>query len=607
MPAKTTRRRPRTVWAALREAVELRRAAKAYLAYLWPHRRLLVVVVVLSLAAALFQMAEPLILRQIVDRVLLGRIQSTADRLRQLWSLSATLFCVTLASVGAGVLKDRCQLVLKGRVTLALRRALFKRFLRLRLGSLWELRTGGIASRLTGDVDTVAIVQPAFVALAVSVLRLALVALVLLWLNPRLAVLTLLVLPLVALSSALLYGGVRQLYRSLRADIVAIDGRTTEVFAGIRVVRAFRQEVRCLREYTRAQLALFRKELSACSRQSVLQGAWGALFAIASVIVVAYGGYLCTMGRASVGDIVAFQWYTALFLGPLAAVGSSFSEAQRGLAAVERVEEALHLEGTESDSPHAQLAPRRFSRLTFEHVEFEYSSGRPVLSDFHASIPAGALVALVGRSGAGKSTVLDLVARLQEPTRGRILLDGEDIRHFGLSSYRERLAVVQQDVMLFDGSIRDNIEFGRSGATDREIVHAAMLANAHEFIQALPAAYRTLVGERGMTLSRGQQQRIAIARAIVANAEILLLDEATNSLDAESERLIQTAMAPLISGRTTIAIAHRLSTIRRAHLILFIEGGRIIERGSHEELMMAHGAYARMVLSQDGEGEPALP
>jgi len=221
-----------------------------------------------------------------------------------------------------------------------------------------------------------------------------------------------------------------------------------------------------------------------------------------------------------------------------------------------------------------------------------------VIRDFSVVVPGGSVVALVGRSGAGKTTVTDLVARFHDPTSGRILLNGADIRGFRLRTYRDLLAIVQQDVFLFDGSVRDNIAYGRQDATDAEVEDAARRANAHEFIVKLPGSYGTTIGERGVKLSGGQQQRLAIARAFLAAPQILILYEATSNLDTESEQLIQASMAALLAGRTTFVIAHRLSTIRRADLILLMDDGRVVERGTHEQLMDARGLYHDMVLRQ---------
>jgi len=236
--------------------------------------------------------------------------------------------------------------------------------------------------------------------------------------------------------------------------------------------------------------------------------------------------------------------------------------------------------------------------LEFRDVSFARPGGTRVLNRFNLSVEAGEVVALVGRSGAGKTTVTDLVARFHDPTHGRILLNGVDIREFRLRTYRDLLAIVQQDVFLFDGSVRDNIAYGRHSASEAEVEDAARRANAHEFIIRLPEKYETFIGERGVKLSGGQQQRLAIARAILASPQILILDEATSNLDTESEQLIQASMATLLAGRTTFVIAHRLSTIRRADLILLMEDGRIIERGTHDDLMTAGGVYYDMVLRQ---------
>jgi ATP-binding cassette subfamily B protein/subfamily B ATP-binding cassette protein MsbA len=371
-----------------------------------------------------------------------------------------------------------------------------------------------------------------------------------------------------------------------------------ETFAGIRVVRAFGGELRELLDYMRGRHTVLRKELFAHRRELVLWTSWGLLVAGVNVVITWFGGYLYVAGRASIGDIMAFQWYTFLLLNPVWQIVNSFSEMQRSLAAMERVFEILALEDDKPDRPGAREAPAVVQEIRFEHVEFEYREGRPVVRDFDVIVPSGAVVALVGRSGAGKTTVTDLAARFHDPTRGRILLNGVDIRDFRLRSYRDLLALVQQDVFLFDGSVRDNIAYGHHHATLAEIEDAARRANAHEFIARLPDGYETFVGERGVKLSGGQQQRLAIARALVASPQILILDEATSNLDTESEQLIQASMATLLAGRTTFVIAHRLSTIHRADLILLMEDGRIVERGTHDELMRAGGMYHDMVRRQ---------
>jgi ATP-binding cassette subfamily B protein len=426
-------------------------------------------------------------------------------------------------------------------------------------------------------------------------------------LNWRLAVMALAVIPGAMLMSFTFARRVRPIYRAVRKDVEAIDGRAGETFSGIRVVRAFGREGRELLDYLLGRHTVLRKELFAHRRELILWACWGLLVGGVNVVVVWYGGYLTVTGKASVGDIMAFQWYTFLLLGPVWNIVNSFSELQRTLAATERVFDVLAIPADKPDRPGALAAPPVVQEVRFEDVEFEYHPGRPVVRDFNVTVPGGSVVALVGRSGAGKTTVTDLVARFHDPTRGRILVNGVDLRDYRLRSYRDLLALVQQDVFLFDGTVQENIAYGRPDATAAEVIDAARRANADEFIVKLKDGYETVVGERGVKLSGGQQQRLAIARAILASPQILILDEATSNLDTESEQLIQAAMGSLLAGRTTFVIAHRLSTVRRADLILLMEDGKVIERGTHAELMAAKGVYSEMVqrqMSADGhEGE----
>jgi len=554
---------------------------------------------VFAVIAAGLQMMEPLFMRFIIDRVLLDTSLDRASRLAKLHWAGALFVAVVVASNLVGVLKDYRQRLLNVRLMLALRRALFDRLLRLPLPKVWDMKTGGILSRITGDVDTTTgLMQLAIVSPAVSVVRLVIAFVILLQLNWRLALTALAIIPGVMLISFISARRIRPIYRSVRKDAELVDGRVGETFSGIRVVRPFGRETRELLEFMAARHLMLRKDLFAYRRELVIWTSWGLLLGAVNVVIVWYGGYLNVTGGASIGDIMAFQWYTFLLLNPVWQIVNSFSELQRSLAAMERVFEVLAMERDKPDRPDAVDSPRTVEELRFEQVGFEYDAGKPVIRDFNVVVPGGSVVALVGRSGAGKTTVTDLVARFHDPTSGRILLNGADIRGFRLRTYRDLLAIVQQDVFLFDGSVRDNIAYGRRDATDAEVEDAARRANAHEFIVKLSGSYGTTIGERGVKLSGGQQQRLAIARAFLAAPQILILDEATSNLDTESEQLIQASMAALLAGRTTFVIAHRLSTIRRADLILLMDEGRVVERGTHEQLMDARGLYHDMVLRQ---------
>jgi ATP-binding cassette subfamily B protein/subfamily B ATP-binding cassette protein MsbA len=583
-----------------------RQYLREYVRWLWPHRWGVAALFAFALVVAGIQMIEPLFMRYIIDRVLLNEQLDAASRFRMLNIAGATFLSVIVLSNLLNVVKDYRQRLLNTRVMLSLRRSLFDRLLHLPLPRLWEMKTGGILSRLTGDVDTTTgLLQMAIISPSLSVIRLLIALAVLLTLNWRLALMALAVIPGAMLISFASARRIRPIYRSVRKDVEEVDGRVGETFSGIRVVRAFGREMRELLDYMRGRHTVLRKELFAHRRELLLWTSWGLLVAGVNVVIVWYGGYLNITGRATIGDIMAFQWYTFLLLNPVWSIVNSFSELQRSLAAMERVFEVMAMPNDKPDRPGAEDAPALVHELRFEHVEFEYREGRPVVRDFNVVVPGGTVIALVGRSGAGKTTVTDLVARFHDPTRGRILLNGTDIRDFRLRSYRDLLAIVQQDVFLFDGSVRDNIAYGRHNATFEDVEDAARRANAHEFIVRLPDGYETFVGERGVKLSGGQQQRLAIARAILARPQILILDEATSNLDTESEQLIQASMASLLAGRTTFVIAHRLSTVRRASLILLMEDGRITERGTHDELMRARGVYYEMVLRQmESHGDP---
>jgi ATP-binding cassette subfamily B protein/subfamily B ATP-binding cassette protein MsbA len=325
---------------------------------------------------------------------------------------------------------------------------------------------------------------------------------------------------------------------------------------------------------------------------------WDLIMPMTQLTIVAYGGYLVVHGQATIGTLVAFQGYIWRLLEPIMQIASSISETQRGLAAMERVFDVLDQPTDKPDASDAVPAPRVIESIEFERVGFEYRKGIPVLRDFNLRVQGGSVVALVGPSGAGKTTVTDLVARFLDPTTGEVRLNGTDLRAFQLKSYRRLLGIVAQEVFLFDGSVRDNIAYARSSASFDEVQNAARRANAEEFIVRLPDGYDTLIGERGVKLSGGQRQRLSIARAILANPQILIMDEATSNLDTQSEQLIQASMRGLLHGRTTFLVAHRLSTITHADLIVVLDGGRLHELGTHTSLMAQGGMYRDMIERQ---------
>ncbi len=570
-----------------------------YVRWLWKFWPTVVLLVVLSLVAAVLELAHPLFLRHILDNVLLSENVTTASRVRQLNLIGSGLLAVIVVGQCIGVFKNYRTRQLNIRVMISLRRALYDRLLHLSLGDLTDMKTGGVISRLSGDVNTTSgLLQLGLISPGVSLIRLVIAIGMLFFLNWQLALAAIMVLPIAVAISFLIAKRIRPIYRAVRDDAQHVDGRVGETFGGIRVVRGFQRESLEEINYNIGRHEIVRKQLFAQRREIALWTVWGFMMACVGLVTVWFGGYLQVHGLASIGDIIAFQWYAMLLLNPVWQIVNSFSELQRSLAAMERVFEVLEMEPDKLDRPDAIEAPAEVHAVEFRDVSFAYNEGVPVLSDVSVEIPGGSVVALVGRSGAGKTTVTDLVARFYDPTNGQILVNGTDIRDFRLATYRNLLAVVQQDVFLFDGSVAENIAYGDSSATMEDILDAAKRANAHTFIEELPDGYDSLIGERGVKLSGGQAQRLSIARAILANPQILILDEATSNLDTESEQLIQSSMRDLLAGRTTFVVAHRLSTIADADMILVLDEGRIAERGDHDSLMAEGGLYAEMVERQ---------
>ncbi len=577
---------------------ERRRYLQHYIAWLWPFRWHVTTIVAGSLLVAGLELLQPLFVRFIIKRVLLDAT-AWPDRYHTL-NLAGSLFILTIAVQQIlTAYRNFRQRQLNVRVILSLRRAVFDRLIRLPLVSLSEMKIGGILSRLSGDVDiTSGLLQMGLVSPFISLVRLLVALIILFVLNWQLSLTAIATIPLVVFLSFSVARRVRPIYRAMRKDSAEVDARVSETFSGIRVVRAFQREVRELADFLLGRHTIVRKELYAHRRELALSTSWGFILAAVNVVVMWFGGFLVLRGEADVADLVAFQFYTLLLLQPVWQIVNSFSELQRSLAAMERVFEVLDSPEDKPDKPGAVEAPREVREIRFDHVWFEYEPNRPVIRNFDIHVPGGSVVALVGRSGSGKTTITDLVARFHDPSRGCILINGIDLRDLRLQAFRSLLGIVQQDTFLFDGTVADNIAYGRHHASRAEIIDAAQRANAHEFVMQLPDGYDSVVGERGVKLSGGQCQRLSIARAILADPQILILDEATSNLDSESEQLIQRSMAELLRGRTTFVIAHRLSTITSATMILVLEDGRIIEQGSHEALMDAQGEYYRMVIRQ---------
>ncbi|MHC4946857.1 MAG: ABC transporter ATP-binding protein, partial [Planctomycetota bacterium] len=537
-----------------------------------------------------------------------------ADRRTLLAVVAITMVTVEAVAIVIGLGARWLTTRTTKRVQMAIRRRVFGHAVNLPLHRVYELKSGGAASILREDAGGIAdlifamIYNPwkAIVRLLGSLAILATVD----W---RLLLGSLLLLPTVYLTHRAWIGRIRPVWRDIRHSRQTIDGQATESFGGMRVVRAFGRQRAETQRFTVGNHFMARQELFAWWWSRGVDVAWSILIPTALAALLWYGGWRVLSDEARIaagaitydqaltkGDLVMFLAYLMMLLEPLAVLASSATAFQNSLAGLDRVLDLLDEPreiDVDDDAGAVTIDPASVAgRITLRDVSFAYpGTDRVVLEGIDLDVEPGETIALVGSSGAGKTTLCNLVARFYDPDAGAIELDGRDLRAIRVESFRHLLGIVEQDIFLFDGTIAENIGYGRHDATRDEIAAAAERAYAHEFIMEFPRDYDTLIGERGVKLSGGQRQRLAIARAMLADPRILILDEATSNLDTESERVIQASLAELMNGRTSFVIAHRLSTVTHADRIVVLEGGRVVEQGTHEQLMERSGRYRRMV------------
>ena len=561
----------------------------------------LIVAAMATLLLAVANLFTPLLMSEMIGLVSAGLDEAELGRIR---TLAFSLLGIYLLRILFRYLSNF--LAHKAAWTLVeeLRVRVYEKFQRLPMSFFRSHESGDLVSRTINDTATFELLYahllPETVTNMITVVG---VTVILLSINVRLALLTCLPIPLILLSGWFFSKKVRPNFRVTQKSLGVLSSQLQDNFSGVQEIQAFGQQERAS-EQVRSKAAVFTKfMLRALNLSAVFHPSVEFITALGTVIVVGFGGYMAFLQQIDVGDIVAFMLYLSLFYAPITGLANLLEQMQQSLAGAERVIEILDAPETIASSANAEPMEQCDGALRFEDVSFAYQSEVPVLRSISFAAEPGEMIALVGPSGVGKTTISQMIARFYDPDEGAIYLDGKNLRDIELGSLHKHVAMVLQDTFLFNGTIAENIGFARPTATQEEIEQVARIARIHEDIATMPDGYETKVGERGARLSGGQKQRIAIARAVLCDAKVLILDEATASVDVQTEVSIQQAIAELAGSRTIIAIAHRLSTIQNADCILVLEDGEIMQRGTHEQLMAEAGAYREMCLVQQRGAE----
>jgi subfamily B ATP-binding cassette protein MsbA len=541
------------------------------------------------LAVSVLQLVPPWVTKTVIDNVI-----PAGDR-RLLFAAAGALVVLHLLR-GVMAYVNRYVVTWVGQhVLFAMGRDLFGHVQRLSLRFYERRGSGEIMSRLTSDLNVLQ--QTLYgntITSIVGVFKLGIYAVILLGLNWRLTLLVMCTAPAMVVASAVTAAMLRPRYRLVQEKAAAVNTVLQENISGVRVSKAFAREHAALDAFEARSQDSMRAALDTRAVQAVSGPLVQLIQTFSLCLILWYGGSLIHLGALSVGALVAFMSYAGAFYQPVNELIQVNNVLQQALAAADRIFQFLDESPDVVDRPAAADLDRIEGRVRLDAVEFAYVAGQPVLHGITIDARPGQTVALVGHTGSGKTTIVNLIPRFYDPTAGRILVDGHDVRDVSLRSLRAQIAVVLQETQLFHGSVRSNLLYGRLDATEQEMVRAARLANAHDFLVELPEGYNTVVNEGGTRLSRGQRQRLSLARAILKDPRILILDEATSDVDTETERLIQEALERVMAGRTTFVIAHRLSTVRNADQIVVLDHGRIVEQGTHESLLARGGRYREL-------------
>ncbi len=566
---------------------------KAFLTIVWPRRKLMLLGLILIVISRVAGLVLPGSTKYLLDKVVPHR---------DLHALGLLLLAVGAAVVVQSVTSyalTRLLAVEAQHLISRLRLQMQKHIIGLPVGFFDSTKSGVLLSRIMNDPEGVRnLVGTGVVQLVGGLLTATVSLFLLLRISPMLTIASLFPLILFSAISFTAFSRIRPIFRERGKITADVTGRLTETLGGIRVVKGFHAEDREVKTFEAGVDTLFRNVRKSMTTTSLVTSLATLLLGVTSVLIMGIGGRLIFQGSMTVGDFVAFTLYLGFLVAPIVQMSNIGSQLTEAFAGLDRMEEILALEPEGREAERTVELKALEGRVAFQDVHFAYETGKEVLRGVTLEAPAGTVTALVGSSGSGKTTLAGLAASFLKPTQGRVLVDGADLATLKLESYRRHLAVVLQDEFLFEGTIRENILFGRPHASAQELADAVRAANLKDFTDGLEKGLDTLIGERGVKLSGGQRQRVAIARALLADPRILFLDEATSNLDAESEMLIQESLAGLMRGRTTFVIAHRLSTIRRADAILVVENGLIVERGTHDELIAKRGRYFELFTYQ---------
>ncbi len=555
----------------------------------WTHRRRLTIGLSLMLVSRFASMVAPLAPQFLIDDVV------TKQRFDLLTPIALAVVAATAVQAVTSFALSQILGVAAQRAITDMRKRVQAHVMRLPVRYFDSTQTGVLISRIMSDAEGIRnLVGTGLVQLVGGFVSAALGLGYLVYLNWHLTLITIVVLAAFGGGMAYAFRTLRPLFRERGKINAEVTGRLTEALGGIRIVKSYTAEKREEIVFTKGAHRLFRNIAKSMTGVSATTAGSTFIVGIIAVLMIWLGGRAVIAGEMTLGQLVSYIFVIGVVAAPLVSIASIGTQITEAFAGLDRIREILDMR-TELDEDAERAEPGRIrGDVAFDNVWFEYNPGQPVLRGVSFEAAAGTTTALVGSSGSGKSTLISLVMAFNRPTQGRILIDGQDLASIRLFDYRQQLASVLQENFLFDGTIAENVGYARPGATLDDIKHACQIAHCEEFILQFPDGYDTIVGERGIKLSGGQRQRVSIARAILANPRILILDEATSSLDSESEQMIQDGLRNLRSGRTTFVIAHRLSTIRSADQILVIEAGEIVESGSHAQLLAANGRYRQL-------------